>query len=268
MTDRKPITGGWIGLGLFVAAFTVVSLLLALWQYDRGVEVAERNEVLARRLASDPVPLDALLLPDVEQADEDLIGWPVEVTGRFMGDQQVLIRGRANDGTPGAWLVAPLERSDGSLVAVNRGWVPLEIDSPDDPRVVPPAGQVTVAGITIPDEEPTRIGPQDPPEGELDVLANLDLDRIGAQLGTDLGPVVIQAVGEASSPPLPLDLPDPTDAGPHTAYVIQWIGFAIVAVVGFAALVGRQLGRGPLARLARRPTVPERREKTDVPVDR
>lgn len=267
MTQPKPITGGWIGLGVFVAAFTVVSLLLALWQWDRAGEVAERNDVLARRLASDPVPLDALIVPDVEQADEDLVGWPVEVTGRFLADQQVLIRGRANDGRPGAWLVAPLERSEGSVVAVNRGWVPLEIESPDDERVIPPAGRVTVAGVTIPDEEPTGIGPQDPAEGELDVLANLDLARFGAQVGAELGPVVIQAVGEADAPPIPLDPPDPTDAGPHMAYVIQWVGFALVAVVGFAALVGRQLGRGPFARFGRRPAATEE-EEPDVPIDR
>lgn len=248
-----PVTTKWVVLGVVVAILAAIFVRLGFWQLDRAEQARVRNEVVAGRLASDPVPLEALIIPDVEQADEDLLGWPVVVEGRYLVAEEVLVRGRALDGTPGSWVVTPLERTDGNgVVVVNRGWVPLEVDAPGDPRVAPPTGVVTVRGVTIPDEEPTRFGPQDPADGRLEVVANLDLERLGAQVGADLGPVVVQKIGDSNETPTPLGAPDVEDAGPHVAYVVQWFGFAAVVVVGYAALVGRQLGRGPFARFGAR----------------
>lgn len=236
---------------MIVAVFAAASLWLGFWQLDRGRERAEENRVLASRLSSDPVPLDALIVPDVPVDDADLVGWPVTVSGSYLAEHQVLVRGRALDGSPGSWVVVPLVTGPGAgAVALNRGWVPLEVTSPDDARIAPPAGFVTVVGVTAAGEVAGRFTPE-LPAGETEVFGIVDLDRLAAQSGTSLAPVVVQAVG-TPSPPEPLPVPDPTDPGPHTAYAVQWFGFAVVAVGGFAALVGRQLGRGPLAGLGRR----------------
>lgn len=256
MKGPQPITGSWVVLGIVIALLTVGFIRLGFWQLDRLGTVQERNEVLDIRLAGGPVPLDALVIPGVEQDPADLFGWPVEVTGTFLPGEWVLIRGRALDGLPGMWLVAPLRLSDGSVVAVNRGWVPIELADPDDERLASPVGEVTVEGYTTAGEQPTRFGPQDPDEGRLAAMSNLDLDRLGRQVGVDFVPVVVQAAGPVgASLPTPLPAPTADDPGPHVAYAIQWFGFAAVVVVGFVALVGRQLARGPLARSgARSPT--------------
>jgi cytochrome oxidase assembly protein ShyY1 len=260
VANRRPVTAGWLWLGVGIAGFVALCLYLAFWQWDRAAEREASNAVLAGRLASDPVPLDALILGDVEQDPEDLTGWPVVLRGRWVVDEQVLIRGRALEGTPGFWVVAPLTTDDGLHVLVNRGWVGLEVDDPGDPRIDPGEDPVVVSGITMPGEVPTGIGPQDPATGWLPVLGILDIERIAEQSGLDLEPVVVQAT-VSDDPPEALPIPDVDDPGPHIAYVIQWLGFAVVALVGFAALVGRQLGRGPFARTRRA------KESEDVPVD-
>ena len=258
-TRQRPVTAGWIWLGLGIALFSAASILLGFWQLDRAKETAAENEVLAGRLASDPVPLDALILDGVEQADEDLLGWPVSIAGAWVADEQVLIRGRALGGTPGFWVVTPMVTNDGLEVLVNRGWVGLDFDDPLDPRLRP--SDPTVDGVTMPGERHTGFGSTDPQDGHLAVLGILDIDRIGAQAGLDLEPVVVQSTSE-SGEPVPLPLPDTDDPGPHIAYVIQWFGFAAVASIGFMALAGRQLGRGPFARFQ------QGKESADVPIDR
>ncbi len=51
------------------------------------------------------------------------------------------------------------------------------------------------------------------------------------------------SLGEGSEElPIPVDLPDFDDEGPHLAYAIQWFGFALVGLVGFYFLV-RNKGR-------------------------
>lgn len=235
-------------LGVVVAVFAAVCLWLGFWQLDRGRERGAENQVLASRLAREPVLLDDLLLDDVPLATDDLVGWPVVATGTYDADDQVLVRGRALDGRPGFWVVAPLTTAD-RVVAVNRGWVPLEVTDPDDARITPPPGAVTVGGITVAGEVPGRFTPDLPP-GETEVYNIVDLDRLADQVGVPLAPVVIQALG-TDPPPEPLPVPDVDDPGPHTAYAVQWFGFALVAVGGFFALAGRQLGRGPFARLGR-----------------
>lgn len=245
-----PITPGWVVLGLVVAVFVGVCIWLGFWQLDRGRERAEQNRVLASRLDRDPIALGDLILDDVPQDAADLLGWPVVVTGAFLPDDQVLVRGRALDGRPGSWVVTPLVSDEGTTVAINRGWVPLEVTSPDDTRIRPPQGHTSVVGITTAGESPGRFTPG-VADGETEVYNILDLDHLGAQVGAELEPVVVQAVG-TDPPPEPLPAPDVDDPGPHTAYAVQWFGFALVAVGGFMALVGRQLGRGPLARFGRR----------------
>jgi cytochrome oxidase assembly protein ShyY1 len=242
------VTPGWVVLGLVIAVFTATCIWLGLWQVDRGRERAAENEVLASRLARDPIPLDALLVDDVPLEEGDLVGWPVTVTGTYLADDQVLIRGRALDGRPGSWVLAPLATS-GETVAVNRGWVPLEVTAPDDPRIAPPGGTVTIEGITAAGETAGRFTPE-LPAGETEIYNIVDLERLGDQVGAALAPVVVQAVG-TEPPPEVLPAPDVDDPGPHAAYAVQWFGFALVAVGGFFALAGRQLGRGPLARFGR-----------------
>ena len=105
---------------------------------------------------------------------------------------------------------------------------------------------MTVTGLVQPSQERGRFGPTDA-EGELDVLARVDLARLAAQVDYELLPAYIQLVD--SSPPeaavpegepalVPLGTPRPSE-GPHLAYAVQWFIFTTIAAGGYVLLLRR-----------------------------
>lgn len=127
--------------------------------------------------------------------------------------------GRSFQGTPGVALITPLRLADGSAVLVDRGWVP----SPDAFHVNHEAyrepDSATVTGIA-------RLLPRG--RGDVDSAGFL--------------PFVIEL--QTPDPPadrgLPRRWPPPAlDNGPHLSYAIQWFSFALIALVGTAAVIRR-----------------------------
>lgn len=69
----------------------------------------------------------------------------VRVTGRFLHQLAVPVQAVTELG-PGFWVITPLERADGSIILVNRGYVPRFI--PEAPAGAPAAGApVEVTGL-------------------------------------------------------------------------------------------------------------------------
>ncbi len=223
---------------LFVVVVVVVFLRLGVWQLDRREERAIENLVLATRMAESPADLAETL----GAAGGDLLSLgyrPVVITGTFRPDLEKLVRNRTNaSGTAGFHQLVPVEMADGSLVVVNRGWIPLESDTV--PTVYqPPAGEVSVTGFIRLSESRPPTGPVEP-DGDLDVFVRIDLERIGREYPAPVQPVWIQLTGgDDQTLPIPLELPDTTDPGPHLSYAIQWFSFAIIAVIGFLVALGR-----------------------------
>lgn len=233
----------WIVSHLFVLALVVAMMSAGFWQLRRLDERKARNAELAARLAEPEVPVAALVPP----GDAPVIAGEVEdrrvtVTGRYGGDEQVLVRGRSLDDAPGSWIVAPLELDDGRVVAVNRGWirndgrftaVPEEYETPD--------GGVTLTGITHATQERGSLGATDPPDGVLTSLARVDLERYDQQVDGELLPVWVQLIEpEAGAPdPAPqlLDPPVTDDKGSHLSYAAQWFIFATIALVGYPMIL-------------------------------
>lgn len=225
-------------MGLFVLALVTGFVRLGLWQLDRREERATENLVIASRLAEAPVEITAAL----SAAGGDLASLEyrrVSATGSYRPDLEKLIRNRTNRlGTAGFHLLTPLQMLDGSLVMINRGWIPLDDDQVPS-RYPPPGGEVTVIGFARPSETRAATGPIDPP-GDLDVFSRIDLDRIGSGLGEAVQPVWIQLLPvEGNQIPQPLEPPDTADPGPHLSYAIQWFSFALIGAVGFGVALSR-----------------------------
>jgi len=196
-----------------VAAILVATacVLLGRWQLNRLAQRRARNAVLAARLA----------LPSL-QARRDIPADSarqrrVVAQGVYDFSAERTWPGRSFQGTPGVALVTPLRLADGSVVLVDRGWVP----SPDafhvDHALYREPDTATVTGIAV-------IPPRG--RGDVDVAGFL--------------PFVIQL--ETPEPPpkrgLPRRWPPPAfDDGPHLSYAIQWFSFALIALVGTAVLI-------------------------------
>jgi len=188
-----------------------VCVRLGRWQLNRLTQRRARNSVLAARLALPPLTVRRDIGADSARQRR------VVAHGVYDFSAERAWPGRSFQGTPGVALITPLRLADGSVVLVDRGWVP----SPDafhvDHALYREPDTATVTGIAL-------IPPRG--RGDVDVAGFL--------------PFVIQL--ETPGPPpnrgLPRRWPPPAfDDGPHLSYAIQWFSFALIALVGTAVLI-------------------------------
>jgi len=186
-------------------------VLLGRWQLSRLTQRRARNSVLATRLGLPPLTVRRDIGADSARQRR------VVAHGVYDFSAERAWPGRSFQGTPGVALITPLRLADGSVVLVDRGWVP----SPDafhvDHALYREPDTATVTGIAL-------IPPRG--RGDVDVAGFL--------------PFVIQL--ETPEPPpnrgLPRRWPPPAfDDGPHLSYAIQWFSFALIALVGMAVLI-------------------------------
>ena len=228
----------WILAGLVVVALASVFVRLGFWQLDRHDLRVQENEIGSARIDQSPIALTGLL---EAHSLEDVEFRPATVSGVFARDHEVLIRSQVALGQAGFHVITPLVLPDGSAVLVNRGWVPLTMDTPPVPPA-PSGGEVTITGWVRLSQPRPPLGQEEPP-GTIDTFNRVDIDRISSQLPFDVVPVYLVA-GKSGGDGLPRAVRQPgfDDRGPHLAYAIQWFGFATVGLVGFVALYRKKSG--------------------------
>ncbi len=185
-----------------------VCVRLGIWQLDRLAQRKALNSRLATRLA-----LPMLEVRGGTSGDSARLR-RVTATGRYDFAAERTWPGRSFEGTPGVTLITPLRLADGSVVLVDRGWVP----SPDavhvDHAAYRESDSATVTGIA-------RLLPRG--RGDVDAAGFL--------------PFVIEQQAPDTRG-LPRRWPVPAfDNGPHLSYAIQWFSFAVIALVGTAAMI-------------------------------
>lgn len=222
----------------------VVAMLIAgIWQVNRHGERADRNDLVVARIQQDPVPLASVAPP----GSDPIVGETeqflrVAVTGEYRTEDEVLVRNRTFEGSPGWWVVTPFVTDDGWAVAVNRGWIPRFFEA-DEPRLGTEAatGRIEIVGTIQPARVAEGFQVADPAEGRLSTLARPDVARLAQQVDYDMSPVMVRidpTTVEAGSLPTPLELP-PLDAGPHISYAVQWFIFSTIALVGYPLVLRR-----------------------------
>lgn len=254
MSWRFALRPKWVIRHVAVVALVVAMVLLGLWQLRRLDEKRDYKALVEARQdvpvadVLDVVPADATVHDDAVDA---ILYREVVATGSYEDGDTVVVENRSLNGASGAWVLTPLRLPDGSAVVVNRGFIGFDRTGAIQPPPAP-EGEVTVDGLVFPSQRRGRIGPTDPDEGKLDVLARVDLDRLDAQVGYDVLPAYIQLVeSDPEEVPASADDPDlvalgppaPTE-GPHLSYAVQWFIFTTIAVVGYGLLL-RRVARDP-----------------------
>jgi surfeit locus 1 family protein len=213
--------------------FAVLMLLVAaacarlgLWQ---------RSRLLARRSAN-ATALAARALPpvDLENAGgEGLTDRRVAARGTFDNAHDMLLRGQVLQGAPGVVVVTPLlhARGDSALLVV-RGFLPSN-DGISVPRLdsLAVTGEQAIAGIarTIP-AAPGRGQPL-ARDGRM-TWKELELDAVRRELPYPVMGYLLFAAPAEGQPAWPRRLEPPSlDDGPHLSYMLQWFGFASLAVI-------------------------------------
>ncbi len=244
----------WIAFHLLVLAAVVVMVNLAFWQLRRLHErQAFNNEV--RTHSNEPVaPLGDVLVSGVEPGS---VEWRrVSVTGTYLAGHELQVVNRSQNGEAGRNLVDPLQLGDGSLLLVNRGFVP----STDD-AAPPPQGTVQLVG-QLRASEVRRLGqPSDASGVRLTEILRVDIPKLAPQFDDPIAPMYLQLLSStpAQSPALAVIEPPELDDGPHLSYTFQWFIFSLCAIVGWVLAVRRSA--------ATRAGDPPRRRRGPPPID-
>lgn len=243
---RFALRPRWILSHLFVVALVAAMITAGFWQLARMGERQDLNDTVEARSAAPVTDAGGLASPGAFADADELEYRRVSASGRYLVDDEVLVRSRSQDGAPGSWVLTPLLLADGTAVAVNRGWIPNsgQLEAVPD-SVAAPDGEVTVTGFVRGTETRAGIGPTDPDTGRLESLARADVGRLDQQVSSDLRPFFVQLTDQtpAVTPADPSPVPPPElDDGPHLSYAVQFFIFSTVALVGYPLILRRRAG--------------------------
>ena len=224
--SKRPIST-WLGWLTLVFVFTTACVFLSKWQFDRQAEVVETNSRIAASYAAEPRALEEILAID-QTWNSALEFRSVLVSGQYIPDQSYLVRNRPYNAYPGFLQLVAFQTDGGSVIWVERGWLPTgsKSDSPDEV----PAVDSTHRQLTL------RLRPSEPaldrtaPPGQ---LSSINLESASSELvETD---IFTQAYGRLISeyPELPtgqkIGKPELSE-GNHLSYAMQWILFGLMAI--------------------------------------
>jgi surfeit locus 1 family protein len=240
----------WRGI-LEPTIFAIVGIAilagLGLWQLDRKVWKENLIAAMTERLAREPADLPARdrwahLLQGREEFAR--VGFPAE----FLPGQEALVYSAGSALRPdvkgaGYFVFAPARLAGGSLVIVNRGFVPLDRKDAASRAEGAPHGSVDIVGIVRWPETRGLFTPAD------DVAGNVwYLRDIAAIAAAKKWPAAAPFYIDQESPvppgglPLPgklqVNLPDN-----HLQYAITWFGLALALAGVYLVWVIRRLRR-------------------------
>src|SRR5690606_10585179 len=100
-------------------------------------EAAERIRQIEENWDSAPVPLAAVLASPDAAFDRADTWTPVELTGEYLVEETLLVRNRPRDGVTGFEVLVPFRLGDGTVLIVNRGWLPAGERQAERPDALP-----------------------------------------------------------------------------------------------------------------------------------
>jgi surfeit locus 1 family protein len=236
-----------------LAAFALLAFAgffaLGTWQVERRawkLDLIARVDQRVHAPAADP-PARADW-PQVNAANDEYRH--VRVTGTFLHDKETLTQASTRLGA-GFWVLTPLRAADGTVVLVNRGFVPPEARERASRAATEAKGEVTVAGLLRITEPKGGFLRKNEPAA--DRWFSRDVQAIGAAKGlADVAPYFVDAEADPSISAETADYPVrglTVIAFPnsHLVYALTWYGLALM-VLGAAWFVwrdGRRRAAGP-----------------------
>ena len=239
--SRTPSRGSWrvlLGPGLVTLVAFGFLMGLAVWQLERKSWKDGLVAQIEARARGEP----GAIAPEAQwpawRASDDEFR-RVRVSGRFLNELTVPIHGLlpSDRGTPvqGYYLFTPLRQEDGSIVIVNRGFVPTELRG----REIRPEGQetgtVSVTGLVRAPEKRGLFVPENKPDREEWFVRDVD-DMARARGLARVAPFLV----EADATPNPGGWPKGgqtrlTLPNNHLQYAITWFGVAMALLGVFGA---------------------------------
>ena len=221
---------------VLIVALVAIMLMLANWQLSRHHERVSFNKTLIERIEAPSAPLEQVLstYPTATEAE-----WrTVVVTGQYLQDHDFQVVNVSQGGRPGFDPVTPLQLSDGRLILINRGFIPL-----GETVQQAPTGPVTIQG-RLRASSAKRLGAiSDASNGVLTEVQRIDIARLQQQMPAPLVNVYVEMQSSSPADDAALSrIAEPTFSnGSHLGYVGQWILFSLCALGGWFAIVRREV---------------------------
>lgn len=221
-TRERP---SWLVLLAAVVAVAATARL-GWWQLDRAAQKVALQAAIESRGAEPPLAESELATRDGEAAAQHYRR--IRLRGIWIDAASVYLDNRQMHGRVGFIVVTPLRLSDGSAVAVQRGWVARNFEDRQQlPRVPAAAGPVEIDARVAP--PPSRLYEFDSAASGA-IRQNLDLGAYGREWNLSLRPLSLQqldAAGKGSADGLLRDWPQPAvDVHKHYGYAFQWFAMA------------------------------------------
>lgn len=257
---------GWVFMFLAIVAFSYAAFtMLAPWQLGKDDDIVQRNEQIDASFEVDPVPATEIFGPDGTVSPDD--EWRrVILQGRYLTDDEVLLRLRPVDTSPAFQALTPFQLDSGEAILVNRGFtVPLDGNVPD---ITPaPTGHLTITGHARLNEQ--MPGSEPLTDHGYRQVYGINTGQISSVVGVDLAHDFVQLsdgeTGALNAIPIPQ-----LDRGSHLSYGFQWIAFGIMAPLGlgyfiWAELRERRRVRAEEQELISAPATPTQPESPEEP---
>jgi surfeit locus 1 family protein len=162
----------------------------------------------------------------------------VRLAGTFVHDKEALVQASTRLGA-GFWVLTPLRAADGTVVLVNRGFVPPEARERQARTAPEPQGETTVTGLLRLSEPKGGFLRKNDPAA--DRWFSRDVQAIAAARGlaaADVAPYFVDAEA-APAAPAAADAPAWPAAGltviafpnSHLVYALTWYGLALMVLV-------------------------------------
>lgn len=216
---------------------------LGTWQIERRAWKLDLIERVNQRVTAPPVAAPGPdRWPRINAADDEYRH--VHLTGTFLNDRETLVQASTELGS-GYWVITPLRQADGTVVLINRGFVPPRLRERATRQADEPHGQTTVTGLLrLSEPGGGFLRDNDPAEQR---WYSRDVQAIAAARGLPrVAPYFVDAAdnGQKSWPVGGLTVI--AFHNNHLVYTITWYALALMVVgaTGYVAREERRRRRG------------------------
>lgn len=243
--ERGPRSAAVLAALAFLALLVFCGFVaLGTWQVERRAWKLDLIERVDARAHAAPVDAPSpATWPQVDAARDEYRR--VRLSGTFLHDRETLVMASTEIGT-GFWVLTPLRATDGSLVMVNRGFVPPERREPST-RGTTPTGPVTVTGFLRMSERDGFFPRRNDPAANR--WFSRELPAIAAARGLgELGAVAPYFIDADAGAPEAFPVGGLTVIAfpnSHFVYAVTWYGLALMVALaaGYVARDERRLRR-------------------------
>jgi surfeit locus 1 family protein len=230
-------------------AFACAAILIGLgvWQLDRKAWKENLIATINSRLAHAPEDLPPRAnWPRLREDGDEFrrVTFPAE----FLDGEEALVYTagsplRPDVKGPGYWVFSPARLAGGSIILINRGFVPIDRKDPATRAEGTPRGTIDLVGVMRWPEPRSNFTPADDPSNNVWFLR--DSNSIATfKKWTTAAPFYVDQEGPAPAGGLPkpgkleVHLPDN-----HLQYAITWFGLALALAGVYVVWLARQLFR-------------------------